>query len=158
MNSVDGAVLVAVVALVSWFAAGTFGEMEEGIAKVLELEFDGNWKGAVGLLSWLVAGAFGKIEEDVAKAPGPEVDGNWKGFFGAVEEAGGELLGLKSVDAAGVGTEGVAVFGVDSAGFENENGDEAVKGLGPEENIELELVGATGSFATVDDEGKGLLD
>jgi hypothetical protein len=97
------------------------------------------------------------MEEGVAKVLEPEVDGNWKGFFGAVEEAGGELLSLKSVDAAGVGTAGVSVFGVVSAGFENENGDGAVKGFGPEENIELELVGATGSFATFDDGGKSLL-
>ena len=113
---------------------------------------------AVGLASWLAAGAFGKME-GVAKRLGPEVDRDWKGFLGAVEEAGGELLGLKSVDAVGVGTAVVSAFWAASAGFENANGDAAVKGLGPEVNIELELVEATaGAFAAVDDKGKELLD
>jgi hypothetical protein len=150
---VDSGAAVAVVSLLSSLAVGAFGKRDD-VAKVPEV--DGNCKGVVDLLSWSAAGSFGEMEEGVANESEPEVEGNWKGFFAAVD---GELLGLKIEGSEAIDPAGMSVFDVVSSGFEkSENGDaEAAKGFEPEDNIELELVGATGSFAAVETEGNGLL-
>lgn len=68
------------------------------------------------------------------------------------------MLGLKSVDWAGVVAAGVSGFGVDSDGLEKENGDGAVKGLEPEDSTEPEPFGNTeAGLSAVDDAGGKIL-
>lgn len=79
---------------------------------------------------WLGSDGLEKENGDGAvNAPAPEE--NTDAGFSAAGASGGEVLGLKSVDCAGVVTAGASVFWVDSDGLGKENGDGAVKGLGP---------------------------
>lgn len=98
---------------------------------------------AVGSVTVIAAGAFWKAgkAEDAAEPLGGKEESPSKGFL-AVEGAGGELIGLKSVDAAGakgglldlnggepagVDTAGASAFWVTPDGFANENEDVGVK-------------------------------
>jgi hypothetical protein len=102
---------------------------------------------------WVGSDGLGTENGDGAvNAPAPEE--NTDAGFSAVGASGGEVLGLNSVDCAGVVTAGASVFWVDSDGLGEVNGDGAVKGLGPVDSTEPGAFGnMEAGLSAVDDAG-----
>lgn len=102
---------------------------------------------------WVGSDGLGKENGDGAvNAPAPEA--NTVAGFSAVGASGGDVLGLNSAYCAAVVTAGASVFLVDSDGLEKENGDGAVKVLGPVDSTESGPFGnMEAGLSSVDDAG-----